>query len=210
MGDVELTTIANVKLRLNITDSDSDTLLSELVLHVSSAIDLKVFGPNQIGFRTESNSIELLEEFHDGGCPSIILHRSLSNVPAERLEIVLLEDGVTLTQGADFQVDEFPARTVYRTSAADLFNRRFAQGDRNIQVTYKPAYRFAPLDIIRVANEETARAYLSGINNSTDGGFLVVDQRSTDAGQDVTYKPYDFSPMSLRILDVYKKHLSFF
>ena len=164
-----------------------------------------------MGFRTGGGPTpDELVEYHDGGFESIVLRRALDVVAATRDLVVLLQDGVTLTQGTEYQIDAHPSRTIHRIDGADNFTISFAKGRRNIKVTYTAEAADAPADIARVVEEETARAYLAGNNDSTDGGHLVISQRTPDAGDSITYRADDFSLHSQRVLRTHRDGQRFF
>lgn len=213
MGKFKLGELDNIKLKLNITDDSQDTYLDDLNFQISAEVEQFVFGENVVGFRTEGGSPPLddLIEFHDGGFESIVLRRALSAVEATRDAVVLEQDGIELTQGTEYQIDAHPSRFIRRTSAAELFTASFAAGRRNIKVTYTPeATDAAPLDIARVVEEETARAFLLGNNDSTDGGGLVISQRTPESGESLTYRADGFSDHTMSVLRTHRDGQRFF
>ncbi len=214
MGSLLLGDLANIKLKLRITDTAQDTYLNDLNAQVSAEVEQFVFGENVVGFRNDSaavdDPVDDLVEYHDGGIDAIVLRRDLSDVTATRDAVVLLEDGITLTQGTEYQIDPHPSRTVRRLEGAENFRAVFASGRRNVKVTYTPEALNPPADIARVVEEETARAYLAGNNDSTDGGHLVISQRTPDAGDSITYRADDFSAHSLRVLMTHRDGSRFF
>ena len=213
MPDTDYTTTAAVKEVLGIgvsaPDTQFDTRIAAIIPQVSRAMDWHVFGPTDIGFSTADNTAKTFTEFHDGGCRSIILARWISDDATERGETEIVEDGVELTVDDDFFVESYPARRIFRVDGAEKFTLNFANGTRNIKVTYKPAHAATPSDIVRVANEESARAFLVQNTSIGDGGFLAVSQRTPDAGTVLTYRDDQWSPQSLRTLENYRKRLSF-
>lgn len=199
-----------IKLGIDATDTDFDALITSQIEQISRVVDSVVFGPTAIGFVTDGNDVEEWTEFHDGGIDAIILNRLLTDSVTKRGELVLLENDITLTQGTDYQVDQFPDRTIRRTSAADQFDRLFAAGHRNVQITYTPAYLNTPKDVVMVVEDESARLFLKATTRVSDGGFLVSSQRTPLGGDTLTYREDDLSPMSLRVLTAHKSRLSFF
>ncbi len=211
MGSIALGDLANIKLKLNITDGSQDVYLGDLNDQISAEIEQFVFGENVLGFRTGGGSpVDVLVEYHDGGFHSIVTRRDISDVTATRDLVALTENGITLTQGTEYHLDAHPSRTLRRLDGADNFRAVFASGRRNIKVTYTGESLNPPADIVRVAEEETARAYLAGHNDSTDGGNLVVSQRSPDAGDSITYRSSEFSEQSLRIMRTHRDGSRFF
>lgn len=201
MGSLRLGELASIKLILGITTGDADDRLDDLNDQVSFEVEQFVFGSNLVGFRTTGGPPVPDEvEYHDGGIDAVILRRLLSDVEADRDAVVVLENGTTLTQGTDYHIDPFPSITVRRlTGVADDFKAVFAVGSRNVKVTYKLSPN-PPGDIARVVEQEVARAYLMALNNSTEGGFLVISQRSSAAGDSVTYRDTGFTEHTMEVL----------
>ncbi len=211
MGGIRLGELQEIKLKLRITDTSQDTYLDRLNSQISAAVEQFVFGENVVGFRTGGGpAVDDLVEYHDGGIDAIVLRRNLSEVTATRDAVVLLENGITLTQGAEYHIDPHPARMVHRLDGADNFRGVFAKGLRNVKVTYTAESEDAPADIALVVEEEVARAYLAGNNDSTDGGHLVVSQRSPESGDSLTYRVGGFSEYSKTVLITHRDGARFF
>jgi hypothetical protein len=220
------TTHDAVKVKLGISldaDVPLDAYLDGLILSVSALFDTTVWGPSAFtseiegqgrgGFVWEIDA----SEFHDGGSNAITLDRLVvDGSSAERGSILAWEDSVLLTQDEDFMIDKYPSRTLYRLSAFKVtdsekkFAAVFAPGYRNILVQYRPAYEVAPDDVVRACDEETARAFKAGNSQSTDGGFIGITGRTPDAGTAMNYTLDDLTPTTMRMLDGYRKRLSFF
>ncbi len=211
MGSIRLGELDNIKLKLRITDASQDTYLNTLNAQISAAVEQFVFGENVLGFRTGGGvPPDDLVEYHDGGFSSIVLRRNLSDVTATRDLVELLENGVELTQGTEYWIDPHPARQVHRLDGADNFRAVFAKGLRNVKVTYTGESEDAPADIALVVEEETARAYLSGNNDSTDGGDLIISQRSPESGDSLTYRTTGFTDYSRSVLLTHRDGARFF
>lgn len=201
MGSLRLGELASINLILGITTGDADVRLDELNDQISFEVEQFVFGSNLGGFRTTGGPVPPDEvEYHDGGIDAVILRRLLSDQDDDRDAVVVLENGITLTQGTDYHIDTFPSVTVRRLAGvADDFKAVFASGSRNVKVTYKLSPN-PPGDIARVVEQEVARAYLMALNDSTEGGFLVISQRSPDAGDSVTYRDTGFTEHTMEVL----------
>jgi hypothetical protein len=214
MGSLRLGDLAKIKLKLNIetADTSQDTYLDELNGQISFEAEQFILGDNVVGLRTSGGPpVPDLVEYHDGGQDAIVLRRALSDVPATRDLVVLLEEGITLTQGTDYQIDAHPSRQIRRLAGvADNFRARFTAGCRNVKVTYTAETLDGKPDVARVVEEETARAFLLGNNDSTDGGGLVISQRSPDSGDSITYRADDFSEHSMRVLMLHRDGQRFF
>jgi hypothetical protein len=210
------TTHDAVKTKLGISldpDVTLDAYLDGLILSVSALFDTIVFGPIDAasGFIGAAQ-----EEYHDGGTDTFILGHLFSDDSADRALMTIEEDGVDLPiADRGWFVGQFPSNTVFRTSPAEaagevIFNRVWAPGHRNIKVIYARAYSSTPNDVSRAADEETARAFKAGNSQSTDGGFIGITGRTPDAGTTLSYTADDLTATTMRMLDGYRKRLSFF
>jgi hypothetical protein len=214
VAGVPYTTVDAVKIKLGISgdpDPVLDPYLEGLIVQVSSLFDTIVFGPID-GFSGFAASVDITE-FHDGGESWIIAERLIDG-PTGFLPIrepVVIEDGVTLVEGTDFFLGQFPSNTLFRLAgAADAFDAVFTSGYRNVKLTYRPAYSTIPADVIRATDEETVRAYKAGNSNSVDGGFIGITGRTPDAGTTLSYTADDLTATTMRMLDGYRKRLRFF
>lgn len=210
MGDRVLGDIDIIKLKLNITDDSQDDYLNLLNMQISQEVEQFVLGENVLGLKTGGAPVADLVEFHDGGFESIILRRALSDDPDVRDAVTLEQDGIELTQGTEYQIDAHPSRTVRRVNGAENFTASFTAGFRNIKVTYTAESLEAAADIARVVEEEAARAFLRGNNDSTDGGHLAISQRTPDSGESLTYLVNEFSEQNLRVLRTHRDGQRFF
>jgi hypothetical protein len=206
------TTHDAVKEKLGISldpDAVLDPYLDELILSVSSLFDTIVWGPTTLdsGFVP---GVLLNVERHDGGANTIILNRLLTDDNTDRLTLLVHENDVLLTRLDDYDIDAFPAKTVYRASSQGVFDIPFAPGYRNIRVSYPGAYKIVPDDVVRATDEETARAFKAGNSQSTDGGFIGITGRTPDAGTTLSYTADDLTATTMRMLDGYRKRLSFY
>jgi hypothetical protein len=206
------TTHDAVKTKLGISldpDATLDAYIDGLILSVSALFDTTVWGPAVLdsGFVPDSGFIV---EYHDGGANTVILNRLFTDDQVDRLSIVVTEDAVALSIGADFNVDAFPANTIYRSSSTDKFDIPWSPGYRNVKVSYPLAYKTTPDDVVRATDEETARAFKAGNSQSTDGGFIGITGRTPDAGTTLSYTADDLTATTMRMLDGYRKRLSFF
>ena len=214
MATSSYTTVNAIKTKLGISldpDAVLDPYLDTLSIQVSTLFDTIVFGPVD-GFAGFAASEDVIE-YHDGGASWIIVNRLIDG-PSGFLPIrapVVVEDGVTLVEGTDFFLGEFPSNTLFRLAGeADAFDARFASGYRNVKITYRPAYSTIPNDVVRATDEETVRAYKAGNSNSVDGGFIGITGRTPDAGTTLSYTVDDLTATTMRMLDGYRKRLSFF
>lgn len=210
MGD-SYTTLADIRARINNDKVDAalDALLTDIISQVSTSIDMFVFGPVGQVNKGFINAVDVTE-FYDGGFDAVVLRQLFTDDLTARDTIKVFEDGTELTIDVDFQIDDFPSRTVRRTFEAEKFAARFTVGQRNIKVIYRPAYAILPDDIRRVADEETIRAFKGANTNAGDGGSIGITQRTPDAGTSLTYGPDDFTPTTLRILRQHRDRLQFF
>jgi hypothetical protein len=200
-----------VKTKLGISldpDVTLDAYIDGLILSVSGLFDTIVWGPSGLisGFVPSGFFVE----YHDGGARTIILNRLLTDDGADRSATIVTENEIVLSLAADFQIDQFPSNTLYRISEEDLFDSLWSPGYRNIKVTYSGAYKTTPDDVVRACDEETARAFKAGNSQSTDGGFIGITGRTPDAGTALNYTVDDLTATTMRMLDGYRKRLSFF
>jgi hypothetical protein len=191
-----------------------DDVLSRIILDVSGLFDTLVYGPGVQGFANNISNRVAIVEYHDGGSSDVIMSRliteQITGISERREDTLLEEDGVELVYGDTFFLGEFPSRTIFRTSAAETFDRVFSVGFRNVKVTFWPAYVNAPHDVERGCIEESARAYKASTTNTGDGGFLSITQRTADQGSTVSYTVDDLSATTIRMLEGYRQRLSFF
>lgn len=207
---VPYSTAAEVRLKLGVdpavTDPDLDTMLTKLIGEVSEEFDRHVFGDSNIGFISAR-----VTEYHDGGTGAVVTERWVTDANIERADVEVFEDGVALVIDDDFHLDAFPSNTIYRTTGiAEKFSAVFASGTRNIKVIYDTVYKEIPLDIERACEEETYRAYKAANTDSGDGSSIGVTSRLPDTGMVVNFVVDDWAPHTLRVLESYRKRLSFF
>jgi hypothetical protein len=210
------TTHDAVKTKLGldlIVDAGLDAYLDSLILQVSSLFDTTVFGPVAVsGFLPDEGRTE----YHDGGSDAIILSRLLSEFGLDRTTTLLIEeDGNALAFiTGDWFLNTFPAQTIFRTSGTSqldiVFDRIWAPGHKNIKVTYTLGYIALPDDVARACDEESARAFKAGTSDTGDGGFIALGGRTPEAGTTLDYTVDDLTPTTMRMLDGYRKRLSFY
>jgi hypothetical protein len=210
------TTPDAVKTKLGISldpDAVLDPYLESLIVQVSALFDTIVFGPVMTsGFLPATGRAE----YHDGGSDTFILEHLFTEDGSARAQMLIEEDGVDLPiADRGWFVGQFPSNTVFRTSPAAavgevVFDQVWAPGHRNIKVIYAPAYTLLPEDVSRATDEETARAFKAGNSNSTDGGFIGITGRTPDAGTTLSYTVDDLTATTMRMLDGYRKRLSFY
>jgi hypothetical protein len=205
-----------VKTKLGISldpDAVLDAYLADLLLQVSALFDTIVFGPVVTsGFLPATPKLE----YHDGGSGTIILNHLFTESSENRALMTVEEDGVDLPiDDRGWFVGQFPSNTVFRTSPGEsagdfIFNRVWSSGHRNIKVIYSPAYTVLPHDIVRATEEESARAYKAGTNQTTDGGYIGLTGRTPEVGSAAAFTVDDLTATTMRMLDGYRKRLSFF
>jgi hypothetical protein len=201
-----------VKVKLGISldpDVPLDAYIDGLILSVSALFDTIVWGPSVLDAGFVPDGIFIIE-VHDGGTNAITLNRLLSDDTTERTTTIVMENGITLTRLDDYNSDQFPANTIYRSSSQGIYDIPFAPGYRNIVISYRGAYKATPPDVARACDEETARAFKAGNSQSTDGGFIGITGRTPDAGTTLSYTVDDLTATTMRMLDGYRKRLSFF
>jgi hypothetical protein len=206
------TTHDAVKTKLGISldpDVPLDAYLDGLILSVSALFDTIVWGPSVLDAGFVPDGVFIIE-VHDGGTNAITLNRLLSDDSTERATTSVRENEIVLTSLDDYNVDQFPANTIYRSSSQGVYDIPFAPGYRNIIISYRGAYKETPPDVARACDEETVRAYKAGNSNSVDGGFIGITGRTPDAGAALSYTVDDLTATTMRMLDGYRKRLSFY
>lgn len=206
-------TQAEVKDSLAIPSSDSthDAKIDEIIVQVSQGFD------SMIG---ESLTSETITEFYSGnaianGIP--LRHMPTENASSRANNVMVVENGVTLSGALDYLLEAYPSRILLRTngSLTDLEGARWLSGERNIIVTYPTAFTGAPTnsagilqDIRAACREESHRAFVKqNISGFGDGSRIGLDSRDSPTGTNVSYSVDDYSESTKRILNYYKNLL---
>ena len=196
-----------------VTDAGLEAYIDSLILQVSALFDTIVWGPDPFGFVWSTNETE----YFDGGQHTITLGR-LMDQTLRATSTTITEDGLPLIVtglNPDVLINPYPSNTIWRLSASGVlaldnrFDRVFSPGNRNIIVTYRPAYSAPPADVARACDEESARAFKAGTSDTGDGGFIALTGRTPDAGTTLSYTLDDLTATTMRMLDGYRKRLSF-
>lgn len=142
-----IVTVTQAKAQLGITDATFDGQLTDFVATASQMI------VNQIGPVAGSPTVS---EWHDGGSPEIVIYeespiQSVTSVTESMGSVVYTLTQITLDSGSvttpfGFTVDLDAGLLVRRAAGVAI---PFADGDKNIHITYVAGYTTTPPDIIQ-------------------------------------------------------------
>lgn len=155
-----LTTLAKVKLYLNISDTTNDTLLEQLIDNITEFVE------GQLGGRRIKETVRTNEE-HDGGEQDIFLdHWPVKETPALTAEF--RTGPISNPTFQDFTADSF---IVYPKGGFVHFFARtpggetigvpgsFGKGSRNLRFTYTAGFAAIPDDLELIAKQLVAKVF---------------------------------------------------
>jgi len=179
MGD--LTTLANVKAWLSLTETTDDALLAALISAVS----------NYIQTWLNRTIIEApYSEARNGiaGGDTLVL----ANYPVQSVSSLTI-DGQIIPQSPDYVASGYWSDDI----AVYLVGYRMTRGRGNVRLSYTAGYSSVPLELAQACTELVALRY-----SERD---RIGHQSKSLAGETVSFMIKDFPPDVLTILNNYRK-----
>ena len=112
----------------------------------------------------------------------------------------VVEDSTTLDSGL-YELDGYRLWRV--NSNGTTIN--WANGTRNIVVTYASGFSTTPPAIHRACIEETVRGYMAANTQTGEGNRIGLTGKSPEFGGSYSYTEDDLSPITLRAVNAYRR-----
>lgn len=188
MASIDLTTLANAKAWLNITNATSDALLSRLVSAASQFAESycsRLF--NVASFNETRNGL--------GGQQMVLLNQPITAVASLSIDGVSVPARPALS--ATITTTGLPGGYSFDDSRLMLDGWYFCRGNQNVQVAYTAGYATAPYDleqaVIHIVGEWFK--YRDRIGKTSEG----------IEGQAIMFTQAQIPPRALAVLSTYKQ-----
>lgn len=184
-----LTTLTRVKLELGIDTANVDTLLGLLIDGVTERFQQET--------KRRLVQTAISAEKHDGNGWRNTLFAD--EYPVTSAGLVVLEDGVTLVEGTDFELEPGNGG-LYRTSGGAAIV--WASGYRNLSLTYSGGYATIPAGLVSAATAQVCHEYHQTNPGGARRGLASV---AREAGGSTTYVAGDLLKASEAAIARYKR-----